>query len=153
MGPLNGLLVTGRKMGTTTLETYLDSFEKVIQFDMKITNVQTPGSGISILLAVRTPSTGSGNLYCQKGHFARECRSLKDTRRNGAAEPQRRNVPVEASTSNDLVSQCDGVESYDWSFQAEEEPTNYALMAFSSLSSSSENEVVSCSKACTKAYA
>nr|GEZ04182.1 ribonuclease H-like domain-containing protein [Tanacetum cinerariifolium] len=31
---------------------------------------------------------------CQrKGHFARECRSPKDTRRNGAAEPQRRNVP------------------------------------------------------------
>nr|GEW16420.1 retrovirus-related Pol polyprotein from transposon TNT 1-94 [Tanacetum cinerariifolium] len=27
--------------------------------------VQTPGSGISILLAVRTPSTGSRNLYCQ----------------------------------------------------------------------------------------
>nr|GEX22245.1 ribonuclease H-like domain-containing protein [Tanacetum cinerariifolium] len=36
----------------------------------------------------------------RKGHFARECRSPKDTRRNGAAEPQRRNVPVETSTSN-----------------------------------------------------
>nr|GEW93467.1 hypothetical protein [Tanacetum cinerariifolium] len=30
--------------------------------------------------------------------------------------------------------------SYEWSFQAEEEPTNYALMAFLSLSSSSDNE-------------
>nr|GEV21542.1 putative ribonuclease H-like domain-containing protein [Tanacetum cinerariifolium] len=30
--------------------------------------------------------------------------------------------------------------SYDWSFQAEEEPTNYALMAFISSSSSSDNE-------------
>nr|GEU88742.1 ribonuclease H-like domain-containing protein [Tanacetum cinerariifolium] len=39
------------------------------------------------------------------------------------------------------------------SFQADEEPTNYALMAFSSSSSSSDNEVVSFSKACTKAYA
>nr|GFC37620.1 hypothetical protein [Tanacetum cinerariifolium] len=39
-----------------------------------------------------------------KGHFARECRSPKDTRRNGAAEPHRRNVLVEASTSNALVS-------------------------------------------------
>nr|GEY94664.1 hypothetical protein [Tanacetum cinerariifolium] len=28
-------------------------------------DLQTPGSGISILLAVGTPSTGSGNLYCQ----------------------------------------------------------------------------------------
>nr|GEV95570.1 ribonuclease H-like domain-containing protein [Tanacetum cinerariifolium] len=76
----------------------------------------------------------------RKGHFARECRSPKDTRRNGAAEPQRRNITVETFTSNALVSQCDGVGSYDWSFQAEEEPTNYALMAFSSLSSSSDNE-------------
>nr|GEV87938.1 copia protein [Tanacetum cinerariifolium] len=30
--------------------------------------------------------------------------------------------------------------SYDWNFQAEEEPVNYALMAFSSSSSSSDNE-------------
>nr|GEV91299.1 hypothetical protein [Tanacetum cinerariifolium] len=38
--------------------------------------------------------------------------------------------------------------------QAEEEPTNYTLMAFTSLSSSSsDNEVASCSKACTEAYA
>nr|GEY80577.1 hypothetical protein [Tanacetum cinerariifolium] len=89
-----------------------------------------------------------------KGHFARECMSPKDTRRNGAAEPQKKNVPVETSTSNALVSQCDGLGSYDWSFQEEEEPTNYALMAFTSSSSSSfENKVVSCSKACTKAYA
>nr|GEV25394.1 hypothetical protein [Tanacetum cinerariifolium] len=74
------------------------------------------------------------------GHFAKKCRSLKDSKRNGTAEPQRRNVPIETSTSNALVSQCDGVGSYDWSFQAREEPTNYALMAFSSSSSSSDNE-------------
>nr|GEY24238.1 hypothetical protein [Tanacetum cinerariifolium] len=49
----------------------------------------------------------------RKGHFTSECRSPKDKRRNGAAEPQRRNVPVETSTSNALVSQCDGVGSYD----------------------------------------
>nr|GFA15719.1 hypothetical protein [Tanacetum cinerariifolium] len=45
----------------------------------------------------------------RKGHFARECRSPKDTRKNGAAEPQRRSVPVETTTSNALVSQCDGL--------------------------------------------
>nr|GEY69679.1 reverse transcriptase domain-containing protein [Tanacetum cinerariifolium] len=90
----------------------------------------------------------------RRGHFARECRSPKDTRRNVPVETQRRNVPVETSTSNALVSQCDGVRSYDWSFQAEEEPTNYAFMAFTSSSSSnSDNEVASYSKACTKAYA
>nr|GEX40307.1 hypothetical protein [Tanacetum cinerariifolium] len=59
----------------------------------------------------------------RKGYFTRECRSLKDTGRNVLAEPQR---------------------SYDWSFQAEEEPTNYALMAFTSSSSfSSDNEMFS----------
>nr|GEU93780.1 ribonuclease H-like domain-containing protein [Tanacetum cinerariifolium] len=88
-----------------------------------------------------------------KRHFARECRSPKDTRRNGTVEPQRRNVPVETSISDALVSQCDGVGSYDWSFQAKDEPSSYALMAFSSSSSSFDNEVVSYSKACTKAYA
>nr|GEW89618.1 hypothetical protein [Tanacetum cinerariifolium] len=77
----------------------------------------------------------------RKGHFTSECWSPKDTRRNGAAEPQRRNVPVETSTSNALVSQCDGLGSCDWSFQADEVPTNYALMAFISSSSSSNNEL------------
>nr|GEW24304.1 hypothetical protein [Tanacetum cinerariifolium] len=44
--------------------------------------------------------------------------------------------------------------SYEWSFQVEEEPTNYVLMAFTSSSSSSfDNEVASCYKDCTKAYA
>nr|GEZ15202.1 ribonuclease H-like domain-containing protein [Tanacetum cinerariifolium] len=75
----------------------------------------------------------------RKGHFARECRSPKDSRRPGAAEPQRRTIPVETSTSNALVSQVDGTGSYDWSYQAEEEPVNYALMAFSS-NSSFDNE-------------
>nr|GEU97884.1 hypothetical protein [Tanacetum cinerariifolium] len=75
----------------------------------------------------------------KKRHFARECRLHKDTRRNVSAEPQRRNSPVETSTSNALVLQYDGVGSYGWSFQAEEEPTNYSLMAFTSSSSSSSN--------------
>nr|GEW54387.1 putative ribonuclease H-like domain-containing protein [Tanacetum cinerariifolium] len=50
----------------------------------------------------------------RKVHFARECRSPKDQRRPGTVEPQRRTVPVETSTSNALVSQCDGIGSYDW---------------------------------------
>nr|GEZ19680.1 hypothetical protein [Tanacetum cinerariifolium] len=79
----------------------------------------------------------------KKGHFARECRSPKDSRRTVVAEPQSRNVPVETSTSNALVSQCDGTGTYDWSYQAEEDPTNFDLMAFTSFSSnsSSDNEV------------
>nr|GEZ21105.1 ribonuclease H-like domain-containing protein [Tanacetum cinerariifolium] len=45
--------------------------------------------------------------FHRKSHFARECRSPKDSRRTVVAEPQRRNVPIETSTSNALVSQCD----------------------------------------------
>ncbi|GJS37238.1 hypothetical protein Tco_0535620 [Tanacetum coccineum] len=53
-----------------------------------------------------------------------------------------------------LVAQ-DGL-GYDWSDQAEEGPTNFALMAYtssgSSSSSSSDSEVSTCSKACLKSY-
>nr|GEX60083.1 ribonuclease H-like domain-containing protein [Tanacetum cinerariifolium] len=48
-----------------------------------------------------------------------KCRSPKDLKRPGAAEPHRRNIP---------------------SYQAEEEPANFALMDFSS-NSSSDNEI------------
>nr|GEY61141.1 ribonuclease H-like domain-containing protein [Tanacetum cinerariifolium] len=41
-----------------------------------------------------------------RGYFARKCRSPKDTKNK---DTQRRNVPVETSTSNALVLQCDGV--------------------------------------------
>nr|GEZ93301.1 ribonuclease H-like domain-containing protein [Tanacetum cinerariifolium] len=36
----------------------------------------------------------------RRGHYARKCRTPKDTRRNVPVETQRRNVPVETSTSN-----------------------------------------------------
>nr|GFC50877.1 hypothetical protein [Tanacetum cinerariifolium] len=83
-----------------------------------------------------------------------EGRSPKDSRMTVVAEPQRRSVPVKTSTSNALVSECDGTGSYDWSYQAKEEPTNFVLMAFSSSSSNSSSDckVLSCTKACSKAY-
>nr|GEU41303.1 hypothetical protein [Tanacetum cinerariifolium] len=70
----------------------------------------------------------------RRGHFAKECRSPRDNRNK---EATRRPVPTEVSTSNALVSQCDVVGSYDWSFQADEEPTNYVVMAYASSGSSS----------------
>ncbi|GJT40872.1 ribonuclease H-like domain-containing protein [Tanacetum coccineum] len=82
----------------------------------------------------------------KRGHFARECRALRN-QDNKNKESSRRSVPVETSTSTALVS-CDGLGGYDWSDQAEEGP-NYALMAFSSSSSDSEvsNDSI-CSKSC-----
>nr|GEU44288.1 zinc finger, CCHC-type [Tanacetum cinerariifolium] len=67
-------------------------------------------------------------------------------------ETTTRTVPVHETTSNALVSQCDAL-GYDWSDQAEDGPTNFALMAYTfSSSSSSDSEVSSCSKACLKSY-
>ncbi|GJT55319.1 ribonuclease H-like domain-containing protein [Tanacetum coccineum] len=87
--------------------------------------------------------------YHKTGHFARECRPPKnqDSRNR---EPIRRIVPVEATSSNALVSQCDGLR-YDWSDQVEDGPTNFALMAYSSTSSSSStnSEVPNDSSCCS----
>nr|GEX09387.1 hypothetical protein [Tanacetum cinerariifolium] len=69
--------------------------------------------------------------YHGRGHFARECRSPRDNR----------------NKENTIRT----------SFQADEEPTNYALMAYALSGSSSslglDNEVAPFSKACSKAYA
>ncbi|GJU29787.1 ribonuclease H-like domain-containing protein [Tanacetum coccineum] len=53
----------------------------------------------------------------KRGHFARECMALRK-QENRNKENTRRVVPVETTTSNDLVS-CDN-SGYDWSDQAEE---------------------------------
>ncbi|GJZ66023.1 hypothetical protein Tco_0622719, partial [Tanacetum coccineum] len=45
-------------------------------------------------------------------------------------------MPMKTNTSNALVS-CDG-SGYDWSDQADEGPTNFSLMDYSSTSSNSE---------------
>nr|GEU94019.1 hypothetical protein [Tanacetum cinerariifolium] len=71
-----------------------------------------------------------------RGHFARECRSPRNNRNT---DTPRRTVLVEVSTSNDLVSQCDAVGGYEWSFYADKEPTNYALMAYALSGSSSSS--------------
>ncbi|GJU13234.1 ribonuclease H-like domain-containing protein [Tanacetum coccineum] len=82
----------------------------------------------------------------KRGHFARECRAPRN-QENRNRENTRRVVPVETTTSNALMS-CDGA-GYDWSDQAEEGPTNFALMAYTSTSSNSEVSTDSnCSSSC-----
>ncbi|GJT19526.1 ribonuclease H-like domain-containing protein [Tanacetum coccineum] len=87
---------------------------------------------------------------CHKnGHFARECKAPRNQENRGR-ENSRRTLTMETPTENALVTQ-DVIGGYDWSYQAEEEhPTNYALIAFTTLgsSSSSDSEVDSCSKSC-----
>ncbi|GJX52508.1 ribonuclease H-like domain-containing protein [Tanacetum coccineum] len=66
----------------------------------------------------------------RRGHFAREC---KAPRNQG-------NMNRDAGLG------------YDWSYVAQDEPTEFALMAYTSNSSGSDTEVQSCSKNCVKTY-
>ncbi|GJR74925.1 ribonuclease H-like domain-containing protein [Tanacetum coccineum] len=91
--------------------------------------------------------------YHKKGYFARDYRAPRNQgNRNG--DNARRVVPVETS-ANALVVQ-DGIGGYDWSFQDEDGPTNFALMAYtsqgSSSSSSSNTKVHTCSKNYVKSF-
>ncbi|GJS15918.1 ribonuclease H-like domain-containing protein [Tanacetum coccineum] len=93
--------------------------------------------------------------YChRRGHFARECMAPRNQGGNRNGDAQRRFVPVE--TPANALDVQDEIGGYDWSFQAEEGITNFALMAYtsqgSSSSSSSDSEVHTCSKDCLKSY-
>ncbi|GKD52578.1 retrovirus-related pol polyprotein from transposon TNT 1-94 [Tanacetum coccineum] len=74
---------------------------------------------------------------------------------NRTREPTRKIVPVEETNSKALVSLYDRF-GYDWSDQAKEGPTNFTLMAYTPLGSSSssisDSEISTCSKACLKSY-
>ncbi|GJS51392.1 putative ribonuclease H-like domain-containing protein [Tanacetum coccineum] len=80
-------------------------------------------------------------IRVKRGHFARECRAPRNQEnRNG--DNTRRVIPVETPANALVVTNRMG---YDWSYQAKEEPTYFALMAHSSSGSSSsdtENEAV-----------
>ncbi|GJX06476.1 putative ribonuclease H-like domain-containing protein [Tanacetum coccineum] len=85
----------------------------------------------------------------RRGHFVRECRAPRNQEnKNGDAwyrsrDNTRRIVPVETSDAlvvqdNALIVQ-DGL-GYDWSYIAQDEPTEFALMAYTSNSSGSDTE-------------
>nr|GEV06363.1 hypothetical protein [Tanacetum cinerariifolium] len=75
------------------------------------------------------------NEDLERGHFARECRApTSQENRNG--DNTRGVVPVETPANALVVT--DGM-GYDWSYQAKEGPTYFALMAFSSSGSSSSD--------------
>nr|GEV93198.1 retrovirus-related Pol polyprotein from transposon TNT 1-94 [Tanacetum cinerariifolium] len=69
-------------------------------------------------------------------HFARECHAPRN-QGNRIADNERRVVPVKTPASALVVQ--DGLGGYDWSYQAKEGPTDFALMAYSSDSANSLN--------------
>nr|GEU54893.1 hypothetical protein [Tanacetum cinerariifolium] len=70
--------------------------------------------------------------YLKRGHFARQ---YKAPRENRNKEPIRRNATVKTTDAKALVAQ-DGI-GYDWSNQAEDGPTNFALITYATSGSSS----------------
>ncbi|GJS52078.1 hypothetical protein Tco_0625440 [Tanacetum coccineum] len=77
------------------------------------------------------------DLRWQMAMLTMRARRAPRNQDNKNKESSIRGVPMETTTSTALVS-CDGLGGYDWSDQAEEGP-NYALMAYSSSSSDSED--------------
>nr|GEW32973.1 hypothetical protein [Tanacetum cinerariifolium] len=81
----------------------------------------------------------------RRGHFARDCRSVRNSRNRsrdiGNARYRGRDNgkrPAKEEDENALVVQ-DELGTYDWSYQVEEEPTDFALMAFTLNPSSSSS--------------
>nr|GEX16272.1 ribonuclease H-like domain-containing protein [Tanacetum cinerariifolium] len=106
----------GAKSSTSTLPN-VDSLSNVVIYSFFASQSLSPQLDNEDLKQINVDDLEEMNLKWQmamltmrarkKGHFARECRSPKDSRRTVVAEPQKRSVPVETSTSNALVSQCD----------------------------------------------
>ncbi|GKA62987.1 hypothetical protein Tco_0762506 [Tanacetum coccineum] len=113
---------------------------------ISLKNTSSTNKAVNTAHEVSTASSqgqASSSTYAtdfMRGHFAREFRAPRNQgNRNGDAS--RRIVLVETLT-NALVVQ-DGIGGYDWSFQAVEGITNFALMAYTSKgSSSSDFEVI-----------
>nr|GEW78198.1 ribonuclease H-like domain-containing protein [Tanacetum cinerariifolium] len=112
----------GTKLSASTLPN-VDSLSNVIIYTFFASQYSSPQLDNEDLKQIDVDDLEEMDLKWQmamltmrarrKGHFARKCRSPKDSRRTAVAEPQRRNVPVETSTSNALVSECDGLESVE----------------------------------------
>nr|GFC59688.1 hypothetical protein [Tanacetum cinerariifolium] len=134
------VFAVGAKLTTSTLPN-VDSFSNAVIYSFFASQSCSPQLDNEDLKQINVDDLEEIDLKCQMTMLTmRARRSPKDSRRTAVAEPKRRNVPVETSTSNALVSQCDGTGTYDWSYQAEEEPTNFALMAFTSSSSNSSSD-------------
>ncbi|GKA40540.1 ribonuclease H-like domain-containing protein [Tanacetum coccineum] len=97
----------------------------------------------------------------RRGHFTRECKAPRNQGNKNrdagyrSRDNTRRIVPVE--TSDALVVQDNALIvqdrlGYDWSYVAQNEPTEFALMAYTSNSSGSDTKVQSCSKNYVKTY-
>nr|GEW70499.1 hypothetical protein [Tanacetum cinerariifolium] len=137
----SGLLGADKGNGNSTPIPLMDPQRRRVQMDAKLLmeaiekrNLDMNGQRIGF------DKSKVKCFNCHKnGHFARECRALKN-QYNRCREYGRKTILVESPIENALIAQ-DEIRGYDWSYQAEEEIlTNHAFMALTSLGSSSSFE-------------
>ncbi|GJY91406.1 hypothetical protein Tco_0506602 [Tanacetum coccineum] len=149
---------TASTQATVVNSTIIDYLSDVVICSFFASQLNSPQLDNEDLQQIHPDDLEEMNLRWQMAMLTMKARRfLKNTRRkfsvNGLQrtrnrENTRRVVPVETTTSNDLIS-CDGLGDYDWSDQAEEGPTNFALMAYSS---TSYNSKVSTDSNCSSSY-
>nr|GEU59170.1 ribonuclease H-like domain-containing protein [Tanacetum cinerariifolium] len=105
-------------------------------------------NSINELNAAYSVSTATGHSSRAQGNRSRDAGNA------GYKEIDNGKRPAEEEDEQALVVH-NGLCTYDWSYQVEEEATDFAVMAFTlnpSSSSSSNSEVQSCSKQCEQSY-
>nr|GEV53696.1 retrovirus-related Pol polyprotein from transposon TNT 1-94 [Tanacetum cinerariifolium] len=104
------------------------------------------------MLRLETLSSGPEIIHETTEKIIQIKKHIQAARDRQKSYVDRRRKPLKFEVGDKVMlkgcyTQCDAVGGYDWSFQADEEPTNYALMAYalssSSSSSGSDNETSS----------
>ncbi|GJR97350.1 ribonuclease H-like domain-containing protein [Tanacetum coccineum] len=143
-------LTTVENLSNAVIYSFFASQPSIPQLDNEDLQQINPDDLEDIDLRIGVDKSKVECFNCHKrGHFARECKAPRNQDSKNR-EPTRRTMPVEETTSNALVSQHDRF-GYDCSDQAEEGLTNFALMTYSSTSSSSftNSEVSNDSNCCS----
>ncbi|GKC47716.1 transport protein Sec24-like CEF, partial [Tanacetum coccineum] len=137
-------VTTARTQATAVNSTTIDNLKMDLRWQMAMLTIRAriflKNTGRKLTMkGTETIGFDKSKVECynchKRGHFARECKAPRN-QENMNRENTRRIVKVETTTSNALIS-CDGLGDYDWSDQAKEGPTNFALMAYSFTSSNS----------------
>nr|GFA70848.1 hypothetical protein [Tanacetum cinerariifolium] len=101
----------GTKLSASTLPN-VDSLSNAVNYSFFASQSSSPQLDNEDLKQIDADDLEEIDLKWQMAMLTmrarKECRSPKDSRRTAVAEPQRRNVLVETTTSNALISQCDG---------------------------------------------
>ncbi|GKD14039.1 hypothetical protein Tco_1198446, partial [Tanacetum coccineum] len=107
-----------------------DLYNNLKVYEAEIKSQSSLSSNSQNVAFVSFDDTSSTNEAVNTAHDVLAARAPRNHGNRNRDDP-RRNAPVDTSTTNALVVQ-DGIGGYDWSFQAEEGPTNFTLMAYTS---------------------